>query len=338
MILAQPVDLTPFLKTPGSISPNDVIKFRQEVFNDALVSKQEADALFMINDATDKQCVQWHEFYVEALTDFTVHQQEPRGYVSEENAEWLIRQVARDGKVKTANELEMLVKTLEKATNCPPSFVTSVLMNVADIIVSGEGELIYGKELTKGVIGEPEAELLRRILFAVSGDDGIGISRQEAEILFDLNDQTNEALNHPAWSDLFVKAIAHHLLVASGYHSPDRKTALAREKWLEDTEVDVAGSLKKSLTSFGGLFTGGFTDAFKTDHQRTQEAWADRNEGMAQKAFIAQAVDENEAQWLVERVGRDGKLHDNEKALIEFIKEDSLDIHPLLHPLLDKVA
>ncbi len=339
MILSKPVDLTPLLKNPNVIAPGDVLNFRREVFRDGLVSRHEADAIFMINDACEEQCEQWREFFVEALTDFTVNQAEPRGYVSLENGEWLIRQVNRDGKIKSSTELEMLVKTIEKASECPSVLVNFVLEQVARMVISGEGELLYGRKLTKGMIGQDEAELLRRVLFGYSGAGGAAISKREAEILFELNDKTIEAENHPAWSDLFVKAIANHLMAASGYQPPSRQEAFAREQWLQDANVDVAGTLKATLSSFGSLFSrAGIKEAFKSDHTRMQEAWSERNEQFEDDMKTSEKIDANEARWLVERIGRDGVFHENEKALIRFLKEDSPDIHPDLRPLLDKVA
>lgn len=339
MILAKPIDLSPLLKTPGVITPEDVLQFRREVFRDGLVSRQEADAIFMINEAAREQCSEWHDFFVEALTDFTVHQAEPRGYVSVENGEWLIRQVARDGHVKGSSELEMLVKTVEKASQCPQALGVYVLEQVANKIISGEDELVRGVKLTAGVIGKAEAEMMRRVLYAASSGSGLAISKEEAEVLFDLNDKTVEAENHLAWNDLFVKAIANHLMAASGYQVPSRQEAFAREQWLEDTQIDVAGTLKNSLMSFGKLFSGdGHEGALKSGHQQMQDAWDERNDKFENESAIAEKIDGNEAHWLVDRIGRDGVFHENEKALIRFLKEDSPNIHPALRPLLDKVA
>jgi len=49
-------------------------------------------------------------------------------------------------------------------------------------------------------------------------------------------------------------------------------------------------------------------------------------------------VDSAEAAWLAERIGRDGVLHENEKALLKFLKEESPNIDGALQPLLDKVS
>ncbi len=339
MILTSPTDLSPLLQTPEIITPRDVKQFRQEIFRDGLISKCEADALFMINEGTREQCEEWHEFFVEALSDFTVGQMEPRGYVSVENSEWLIRQISRDGRIAGASELEMLVKTVEKADKCPQVLVDYVLDQVADLVTTGEGELVRGKVLTKGVIGEDEAELLRRVLYGSASEGGIAISKREAEILFDLNDRTVESENHVSWNILFVKAIANHLMAISGYQVPDRQTAFSREKWQQDDSMDVPGALKAALTSFGSLFSdGNFADAFKSDQSSAEDAWSERNDAAEHEMDIAEKIDNDEAHWLVERIGRDGKFHENEKALIRFLKDESPQIHPSLLPLLDKVA
>lgn len=338
MILKTPVDLSSLLENNNSIGERDVRHFRQEVFRDGVVSLSEADSIFMINDNASKHCEEWHIFFVEALSDFLVHQAEPRGFVSRENAEWLVRQVQHDGKICSATELELLVKTIEKASDCPPNLVSFVLSEIARMVIDGEGELQRGRQLTKGVIGESEAELVRRVLYGVSSDGGIAISRAEAEILFKLNDETLEEQNHPAWNDLFVKAVANHLMAISGYTMPDRKQALAREEWLDDTQVDVGGMLAQSLSSIGSMFSGGISDMFKSDHERVEEAWAERNARVESQSLAAESIDAGEAKWLVERIGHDGVFHENEQALIRFIKQESMDVHPDLKPLLDKVA
>ena len=339
MILTSPVDLSPLLVSPEEISARDVTEFRREIFRDGLVSRYEADALFMINEAVLSQCSEWDEFYVEALTDFTVHQMEPRGYISVENGEWIIRQVQKNGSISLANELELLIRLIEKADECPHFVVGFTLHQVALLVLEGEGELIDGKEVRKGVIGPAECELLRRVLYGVSGENSIGISQYEAEILFDLNDKTVEQENHPAWNALFVRAIANYLMAYSGYELPDRQTAFAREAWLEDTEIDVAGALTKTLSSFGSLFRSEtFADIFKSDHRRVEEAFREKNELRELAVSEAERISEVEAHWLVEKIGKDGILHENEKALIEFLKKESPQLHPALKPLLDKVG
>src|SRR5262245_37304101 len=97
------------------ITPLDVLELRQLVFRDGVVACAEADALFQLNETCMEQCVEWREFFVEAITDYIVHQEKPAGYVSAKNADWLITAISHDGKVDTDTELELLVRVLERA-------------------------------------------------------------------------------------------------------------------------------------------------------------------------------------------------------------------------------
>ncbi len=71
---------------------------------------------------------------------------------------------------------------------------------------------------------------------------------------------------------------------------------------------------------------------------RWTDAWARRNEALEASEQSANAIDSAECHWLVERIGRDGVLHENEKALISYLKQESPSLHASLQPLLDKVA
>ena len=66
--------------------------------------------------------------------------------------------------------------------------------------------------------------------------------------------------------------------------------------------------------------------------------WEARNQWNDARARRAERIDDAEAKWLAERIGKDGRLQENELALVKFIKETSPEIHPYLKPLLDKVA
>ena len=123
------------------------------------------------------------------------------------------------------------------------------------------------------------------------------------------------------------------ILCASGYRAPSREDALRQEKWVEDTSVNVDGFFGRMVS--GGL--SGVVDAFKND-RTLEDAYAEKNAAYEAAMKEAELVDANEAQWVSERIGRDGVLHENELSLLRFLKKESTGIHPILKPLLDKVA
>ena len=317
----------------SSLSADDVLAMRQEVFADGLVDRAEADALFAIDRSIKDKASEWPDFFIEAITDYLVMVEVPKGYISEYNAAWVIRAVSSDGVVDAKVELEMLMRCMEKATSMPASLSAFALRQVQKLVVEGVGPLAEGRDSTPGVVTADDVKLMRRVLYAYSGQGGLGISRPEAEVLFDINDQTAEAQNDPAWTDLFSKAIAFSLMASISHVAESREEALRREEWLADTSV--------SATDFmASVFSGGLRQFGKkmVANNSIQEAYRQRNEAFEKENATSEKVDAVEAEWLVERIGRDGKLHANEIALIEFLKQESDALHPSLQPLLNKVA
>ena len=325
------------LETPGIISPMDVLYFRGEVFRDGIVSQNEAETLFSLNSGVGEKCTEWNQYFVEAATLYLVDQAEPRGHVSVANAQWLIDCLKRDGRIEPANELELLVKILDRAQSSPEMLVGFALNVIARAVVDGEGPLADGNELGKGVICAAEVEMIRRVLYAFGGDRAISISRTEAEILFELNEKTAGADNDPAWRELFVKAIANYLMAVSTNRAPSRTEAIAREEWLEDTDADVGATLIGAFTGFGELLSKGFfEDLFDSAHQQTEKAWAERNARMQADMALAEPVTDIEAEWLIDKLNQDGIIDESEKALLAFIRGNSSAIAPALESIIDQ--
>lgn len=306
------------------IDADDVLALRRSIFGDGLVSRHEAEMLFNIDGSTTEKCDAWAPFFLEAMVDYVVHQEKPSGYVSEDNARWLVQQIARDGFVRGATGLELLVRVLERSTRSPEHLVAFALKQVA-LAVAGDAD-------APAAIDEREVEFVRRVLFAFGGDGNAAVTRAEAEALVEINDATDERLNHPAWNDLFVKAIANFVLCASGYAAPPRSEALRRDAFFENTAVDIGGFFTRMVS--GGA--GAILDSYALESDLEQD-WEERNRRSEAAARRAARVSEHEARWLAERIGG-GKLRDNERALLAFLKDNAAATHPDVAPLMEKIA
>ncbi|MES0131166.1 hypothetical protein NKJ76_20605 [Mesorhizobium sp. M0029] len=229
------------LASKDRITAEDVVMLRREVFADGVVTRGEAEALFALDATATDKCPQWPEFFVEAVTDYIVHQEKPAGYISEDNAGWLIQTISRDGMVDSVTELELLVHVLERAKSSPGRLSAYALEQVANAVVDGKGPLMLGGALVPGLVAKAEVDLLRRILHAYGGDGNIAITRVEAEVLFQINEQTAAAHNDPSWNDLFVKALANFVMCSAGYEAPTRDVALRRDSFLDQVEPEIGG-------------------------------------------------------------------------------------------------
>ncbi len=138
-------------------------------------------------------------------------------------------------------------------------------------------------------------------------------------------------MNDPSWTDLYVKAIANFVLSASGGAVPARDEALRSDRFLETADPDIAGFFRRMIAgTVGGVF-----DVFQQHAERSGHAAKRSRSGLAAGARPAAG---DEARWLADRIGRDRLLHDNERALLTFLKREAHAIHPDLRPLVDKVA
>ena len=318
----------------GSLRDTDVRLLRQIFYEDGIVSQSEADLLFKLNDACPVQHGDWAAFFIEAITDYLVFQERPQGYLTSANAIWLIEKISHDGKVDSKTELELLVTVLDKARWSPVSLVKFALQQVKHAVISGDGPLRNGKGLVAGKITEGEVDLLRRILYGFGGDGHVAVTRDEADILFDIDEAVADAEPNPAWTDLFVKAIANVMMSASGYSVPSREEALRQEASLQNPERQT--SVLASLLSMVQSNLSSVQDAY---HDQTAEERAlARLEHQRIEIITNEEITEAEATWLVSRLGRDGRLSPSETALIAYLKHESPKIHPALTEAVDRLG
>lgn len=320
------------IKARGSIKDADVLKLRRSYYDDGHITAEEAEIIFALNDACPVQDPAWADCFVETITDYIVEQAKPEGYLTTENAAWLILRISKDGRIESKTEMELLVSVLDRARWSPQGLVSFALEQVKDAVINGDGPLRSGKLLEPGVVTQADVDLLRRIIYSYGGDGSVAVTRPEAEILFDIDEATADADNHPAWGDLFVKAIANCIMAASGYAPPPREEALARDAWL-----DRRGDL--SLVSVAGGMAGGLTNLFDEYSEQSSEERALARLALQKVEIVTnEAVTLAEASWLAQRIGRDGRLTPNERALLMFLKAESPSIHPSLQALVDKAA
>ena len=123
------------IKARGSIKDADVLKLRRSYYADGEITADEADAIFALNDACPVQDPGWADCFVETITDYIVDQAKPEGYLTTENADWLIARISKDGRIETKTEMELLVSVLDKARWAPQSLVRFALEQVKNAVL-----------------------------------------------------------------------------------------------------------------------------------------------------------------------------------------------------------
>lgn len=311
-----------------TIEFDDLLLLKRVFYDDGVVSSDEANLLFSMQHECAVQHADWSEFFIDAITDYLVIQEAPRGYLTAANANWLIGRVSREGKIGSKTEIDLVLNVLDKARWAPVSLSTFALEQVKYAVLTGEGPLRQGKPVAAGRISEAEVDLLRRILYAFGGDGHVAVTRSEADVLFDIDEAVAGAPPNAIWTDLFVKAIANVMMSASGYSVPSREEALRQEANLDDNDDDEQTSILFSLLSMVHANLSSMQDAYHD--QSVEERALARLEHQRIEIITNETIAEADPSWLVGRLGRDGRLTPSERALVSYLNHESPRIHPTL--------
>ncbi len=307
------------------LDPDDALAMRRSIYgNKDQVTAAEADALFAVNAQASEVSPAWQAFFEEAMLDFVVLQQDPEGYVDDTKADWLIASVSSCERVRP-DLIETLIRILEEARSTPAKLSACVLEKVKQAVLLAVQQ---GGRLERAGV-----ELLRRTVFAAGGDGNIGVTRHEAEALFDINDALKDKPVDPAWTEFFAHAVGNAILFQSTW-TPNAVEEVHRQTWLADTKPHVLAQLR-SLTDLSA------DEAAVEEGLRNLAHLNSADDGMgdlvAKQDEVerdADRVTPDEAHWLLGRIDRDGPLDASEHALLAFLRANAATIDPSLSSLL----
>lgn len=297
----------------SELGADDALAARRAIYGGGQpIGRADAEALFKLNADAGGLSPDWRQLFVEAMTDYVVRQSDPAGYIDDARAAWLIAQVKQAGRIRE-DEMEMLIHVLEEADQSPPALSTFALGLVKAYLL---WRIRQGQPLAA-----PDVERLRRVIYAAGGEGDIAVTRHEAETLFDINDALDGAEADPAWTELFKRAVANAVLFETPWR-PDRQAEVRREAWLADTHIHPLGRLAGVWSGATAGEMGQEAQAlahFDFQNHDLERAYA-ADQAMEAKA---ERLTEDEAHWLLQRIGRNGRIDANERALIAFIRDNA---------------
>jgi len=209
-----------------AVAAADLVQLRRQKNPEQAISRAEAEALLTLDRRQRNCAASWRDFIADAIADHLTSV-EPTGIVTPEKADWLVAALAPAGDIETVTAIETLLRAMEAAREVPSSLAVFAIGQLQAAIIKGEGPAIGPRAHFSRVVDGEDTALLYRILIAAGGADGVAVSREEAEALFDLHDATARSANDPAFDGLFYRAIAHHALHASGEAVAPRQLALS---------------------------------------------------------------------------------------------------------------
>lgn len=297
----------------SAISANEILALRRAAWPDGKIDPEEAEAIFILNDQIAEPTAEWSDFFTEALVEFVVNTAEPRGYVSDDNARWLIERVTHNGRVDSLTELELLVRVLEKAQSTPDSLRTFALDQLERAVLTGDGPTRDGGTLAAGRITSAECGLIRRTIFAAGSDRPAAVSRREAEMLFRIKDATLDADNAAEWERLFVQGVGNYLQGWQGAKGLTFDRAAELEVFMEDQTSHVGNFFKRMAKTNANGFAQGLREVGFGRRQPSRDPSA--------QAAQDHAVTDTEKLWLDARIDANDKVDALDEALLRFLEQ-----------------
>lgn len=305
MATSESVSLLGRIERLGETTKAEVTRLIDRVYEDGVVTRAEAESLFSLNRRLSGEDRVWDARFIEAICDFLLTREPPQGWVTDEEADWLIAQLKVDGEPSPETELDLVLVLLRRAEGAPLRLARYALGAVSARIRA------------RGRADAEDVERMRRAIYAQSGDSRVGVSRHEATVLFATNDAIAYSRNDPSWNQLFARAVANHLLSAAHPAPESVADALEREAWLKDTDVSLT-SVMARLTR--RLSEGSWFERVMYSPERAARA---REAAREAAARAGAEVTPGENDWLMRRLGWDKSISPAERALIEFLREEA---------------
>ena len=322
-------DLANSILAGGQITADDVLTLRQGVFADGVVDRDEADFIFYLDAQGSENDDAWNAFFVDALSSYFIWQQYPRGVLSEEDGAYLIERITHDGRIDHGSEFALLVHVIFRAWESPEAVVLLALEALEESVLAGSGKLFGKGRRRPGVIDEDEVDIIRNVIFGSGGGGSLRITRREAELLFRLNNETVGRKNARGWQELFVTAVGSYLMhPAAAPKKIDVDEVRRRDESLARmAQGEGIGAMFAQLT---------VANTARAEEKRKEAEALQRALDEVEAEVEREAVDRAEVEWLIERITEDDPVHDNERALLAYIKEKAVFIDPALDPYFEK--
>lgn len=308
--------MTAFSPIRRTVGHDEIMALRRTTWSDGVISTDEADALFSLNDQAEPSA-EWTDAFVEAIGEYCIARGQPRGFVTQADADWLVGHIVRDGTIDSHAELDLVVRLFEKANAVPDSLKQFALASIEQAVLSGSGPTRAGGDFAPGKITDAEVALLRRFLFTASGDAPAKVSRGEAEMLFRLKDASLGQDNTAGWQTLFVQGVANYLMANEYFEMP---TAEREREIRADYQPNLGRFMLATIRAVphSPLFKRDGLKAVANELNEEQRLIRQHDADVARDAEVTS----DEQAWLDRSMAADAALDPLEQALADFLERE----------------
>jgi hypothetical protein len=147
-------------------------------------------------------------------------------------------------RLEDQSDFHALVAAIERSQILASDLSIAALAQIRDGVITGEGPTTRGRVHFSRSLDAQDADLCARVLVSAGGEAGAPVTRAEADLLFDIDAAAADRADGGRFDDLLTKAVAQHVLAATGHPVPPRAVALSADVALSawaapQTDVDT---------------------------------------------------------------------------------------------------
>lgn len=116
----------------GVIDSNEVSLLKEELYSNGVIDQKRAKVLFEINNAVtgNANSPEWGDFFIRAVTDFVLQNEDSPGVVDDENATSLLERVFHEDHVEVNDMERDLLSNIQKQATSVSSILTEKISEI----------------------------------------------------------------------------------------------------------------------------------------------------------------------------------------------------------------
>ena len=197
----------------AKVNAEDVKFLREKFYPVGLSSDDDVMIIMALQNSCPETCEEWHDFFVESLSNFIVSHVPPSGELSEGNAAWVKRMLSIGGVLRTPLEVKCLMRALDISVSLPVSLSCLALDQLRLAMVERRGGYASMRSSSRPGITRGDLDFINRILVNRLFKNPNSLTDRELDIISAIDQGVAHTFNDPAWRTLMMSL---HLNLENG--------------------------------------------------------------------------------------------------------------------------
>ena len=184
------------------LTRDDVQMLRRWMFPAGLQSETDAWRILLIHRSAQEKSLDWSRWFVEVMAGFFTRGGDFRRNPDADRADCLMAMIAPEGVIGDADELDLLLHTMELAGARADSFAALALDQLRLALETGEGAYAAQRSAKRSGISVDDLNFVYRIVRDRLERGRLCMTEREAAAMSRIDAVVRGRMNHPGWRRL----------------------------------------------------------------------------------------------------------------------------------------